>query len=64
MDGLQAAQFPVQLANPTKIQQYSGLKRTGDASDALWLAELLRLGILPTGYICPPPQRAVRDMAR
>lgn len=64
VDGLQAAQFPVQLANPAKIQQYSGLKRTGDQSDALWLAEMLRLGILPTGYIYPKEQRAVRDMAR
>ena len=45
VDGLQAAQLPVQLANPAKIQQYRGLKRTGDPSDARWL------GILPTGYI-------------
>jgi len=64
VDGLQAAHFPVQLANPAKIQQYTGLKRTGDSSDALWLAELLRLNILPTGYIYPKAQRAVRDMAR
>jgi transposase len=28
------------------------------------LAHLLRLGILPTGYICPPDERAVRDLAR
>jgi transposase len=28
------------------------------------LAHLLRLGILPTGYICPPAERAVRDLAR
>lgn len=64
VDGLQAARYPVRLANPAKIQQYNGLKRTGDASDARWLAELLRLGILPTGYIYPAQQRAVRDMAR
>jgi len=64
VDGLQAAGFPMQLANPAKIQQYSGLKRTGDPSDALWLAEMLRLGILPTGYIYPKEQRATRDMAR
>jgi len=35
VDGLEAASFPVQLANPAKIQQYSGLNRTDDASDAL-----------------------------
>jgi transposase len=64
VDGLQIADFPVLLANPAKIQQYSGLKRTGDPSDAHWLAEMLRLGILPTGYIYPKAERAVRDMAR
>ncbi len=63
-DGLQAANFPVPLANPAPIQQYSGLKRTGDPSAAVWLAEMLRLGILPTGYIYPKDQPAVRDMAR
>lgn len=64
VDGLQTAGFPMQLANPAKIQQFNGLKRTGDQSDALWLAEMLRLGILPTGSIYPKEQRAVRDMAR
>ncbi len=64
VDGLQATGFPVRLANPAKIQQSSGLKRTDDQSDACWLAEMLRLGILPTGYIYPKEQRAVRDMAR
>ena len=29
-----------------------------------WLAELLRLGILPEGYIYPPAERPVRDMLR
>ena len=64
VDGLQAADYPVRLANPAKMQQYSGLKRTDDQSDALWLAEMLRLGILPEGYIYPKAERAVRDMLR
>ncbi len=30
----------------------------------MYLAHLLRLGILPTGYIHPPAERALRDLAR
>lgn len=64
VDGLMEAGYPVRLANPSAIQQYSGLKHTDDESDAEWLAELLRLGILPTGYIYPKAQRGVRDLLR
>jgi transposase len=64
VDGLMEAGYPVRLANTTAIQQYSGLKHTDDESDAEWLAELLRLGILPTGYIYPKAQRGVRDLLR
>ena len=64
VDGLQEANYPVRLANPTAMSQYSGLKQTDDESDALWLAELLRLGILPEGYIYPKEMRPVRDMLR
>src|SRR3989442_15971809 len=56
VDGLQAADYPVHLANPAALSQYSGLKQTNDETDALWLAELLRLGILPEGYIYPPAE--------
>src|SRR5438128_1114683 len=51
VDGLRAAGYPVALANPAKIVTYSGLKQTDDKSDAFFLAELVRLNILPTGYI-------------
>jgi len=64
VDGLQAAHYPVRLANPAEMQKYSGLKQTDDETDALWLAEMLRLGILPEGYIYPPAERPVRDMLR
>jgi transposase len=64
VDGLMEAGYPVKLANTTAIQQYSGLKHTNDESDAEWLAEMLRLGILPTGYIYPKAERAVRDLLR
>lgn len=64
VDGLQAAGFQVHLANTAAIKKYEGLKHSGDEADARYLAHLLRLGILPTGTILPPDQRAVRDLAR
>ncbi|MBT9173981.1 MAG: hypothetical protein DDT21_02392 [Syntrophomonadaceae bacterium] len=64
VDGLQAAGFEVHLANTMAIKKYEGLKHSGDETDARYLAHLLRLGILPTGTILPPEQRAVRDLAR
>src|SRR4030065_375924 len=64
VDGLQAAGFKVHLANTTAIKKYEGLKHSGDETDARYLAHLLRLGVLPTGTILPPEQRAVRDLAR
>lgn len=64
VDGLQAAGFVVHLANTGAIKKYDGLKHSGDEADARQLAHLLRLGILPTGTILPPEQRATRDLAR
>ncbi len=54
----------VHLANTAAIQQYDGLKYTDDNSDARWLAHILRLGVLPHGYIYPKKERAVRDLLR
>ena len=64
VDGLQEAGYNVHLANPSAIKQYEGLKYTNDKHDAFHLAHMLRLGILPTGYIYPKEQRAVRDLLR
>jgi transposase len=64
VDGLLEADYRMHLANPAAIQQYSGLKYSDDHSDARWLAHLLRLGILPEGYIYPKAERAVRDLLR
>jgi transposase len=58
------ADYRVHLANPAAMQQYSGLKYSDDHSDARWLAHLLRLGVLPEGYIYPKAARAVRDVLR
>src|SRR2546430_3681818 len=64
VDALQAAGYQVHLANTAAIKRYEGLKHSDDEDDAAYLAQLLRLGILPGGYICPPAARAVRDLAR
>ena len=64
VDGLMDAGYRLHLANPATIQQYSGLKYTNDQSDARWLAHMLRLGVLPEGYIYPKAQRPVRDLLR
>jgi hypothetical protein len=52
------------LANTAAIVQYEGLKYADDDSDARWLAKLLRLGLLPEGYIYPKAERPVRDLLR
>jgi transposase len=64
VDSLMEAGFKVHLANTAAIQQYSGMKHTDDNSDSLWLAEMLRLNILPEGYIYPKEQRSTRDLIR
>lgn len=64
VDGLMAAGYTVHLANPAAIQKYNGLKHADDKHDAFWLAEMLRLDILPTGYIYPKDERPLRDLLR
>src|SRR6266704_4633113 len=64
VDGLRAQNYPIDLANPAKIEQYSGIKHADDKDDAYYLAELQRLNILPTGHIYDPVLRPVRDLLR
>ena len=64
VDGLEDLGYEVVLANPAGIVQYEGLKCADDKSDACFLAELLRLGILPKGFVCERRLRAVRDLLR
>jgi transposase len=64
VDGLMEEGYRVHLANPSAIQQYVGLKHVDDRHDAFWLAEMLRLGILPEGYIYPKGERPLRDLLR
>lgn len=64
VDLLMDAGYRVNLANPSAIKRYEGLKHSDDNHDAFWLAHLLRLGILPEGYIYPKEERAIRDLLR
>ena len=64
MDGLIEEGYTIHLANPSAIKQYEGLKHSDDLTDAFHLADLLRLGILRTGYIYPKEDRPVRDLLR
>jgi len=64
VDGLQELKYPVVLANPAAMQQYSGIKHADDTNDAFFLAELVRLKILPTGHIYEAQLRPVRDLLR
>lgn len=64
VDGLMDHGYEGRLVNTAAVQQYSGLKYAGDRHDAFWLAHLMRLGILPTGYICPREVRDMRDLLR
>jgi transposase len=64
VDGLMEAGYQVKLVNTSAVCQYDGLKHSDDRDDAFHLAHLLRLGILPTGYIYPKQERAVRDLLR
>lgn len=64
VDGLRDQGRDIRLANPAKMDQYAGLKSTDDASDADWLAEQVRLGILPECYVYPKEARPIRDALR
>jgi transposase len=64
VDGLMDQGYRVHLANVSAIKQYEGLTQIDDQRSAFWLANLLRLGILPTGYIYPKEERPTRDLLR
>ncbi len=64
VDGLMEAGYAVRLVNTAAVRQYEGLKYTDEEHDAFWLAHLMRLGILPTGYIYPKSEPGLRDLAR
>ena len=64
VDNLKDSDYRVHLANTSGMQKYKDLKHKDDCDDAFWLGEMLRLGILPEGYIYPKRERSVRDLLR
>src|SRR5215475_10618935 len=64
VDGLEDHGYAVVLANPARMKQYDGLKHTDDVSDAFFLCELMRLGILPISHLDNRQSRPVRDLLR
>jgi len=64
VDGLRERGYSIDLANPAKIEQYSGIKHADDKNDAFHLAELQRLNILPKAHIYDAELRPVRDLLR
>lgn len=64
VDGLKAAGYRVELVHINAARPDEGIKYRDDRTDASWLAELSRLGLLPKAYICPRPLRDVRGLLR
>ena len=64
VDLLMKEGYKVHLANTSAIQKYSGMKHADDQDDAFWLCDMLRLNILPEGYIYPGEDRPIRDLLR
>jgi transposase len=63
-DGLLEKDYQVHLAHTATLDNYARLKHSDDKSDARWLANLLRLNVLPTGYIYPAKERGLREVLR
>ena len=64
VDGLMEHGYPMRLVHTSAVPQYDGIKHGNDHTDARHLVHLLRLGILPEGYIYPREGRALRDLLR
>ncbi len=64
VDGLMEKGYRVSLAHPAGFQPYNGLKHSDDKNDSFFLTKLLKLGILPKGYIYPKEERQLRDLLR
>jgi len=54
--------FELLVVNAKDIKQVPGRKT--DVSDAEWIAELLRHGLLKSSFIPPKPIRELRDLTR
>ena len=64
VDGLMDHAYPVRLANPAAMKQYTGLKDANDDSDAGFLAELARLQHPANRvYLSPRGEACTRSLA-
>lgn len=50
------------LANPAHMRNVPG--RKSDMNDAMWIAELLAHGLLPSSFVPPAPIQELRDLTR
>jgi transposase len=64
VDGLTEAGYLVHLARPSSGGCYVAPAQGDEEWDAVYLAQLLRLGVLPSPYISPHQQRTARDISR
>lgn len=63
-DVLQEMGCGVHLAHPLGVKGYQNRRVKNDERDASLLADLLRLGSLPEGWIAPGPLRELRELVR
>jgi transposase len=54
----------VHLAHPLGVKGFAYRRVKNDVRDASDLADLLRMGRLPEGWIAPPPVRELRELVR
>src|SRR3954452_7111503 len=64
VDVLQDAGAEVHLAHPLGVKGFTYRLVKNDVRDAADLADLLRMGRLPEGWIAPPDVRALRELVR
>jgi transposase len=63
-DVLAEAGCRVHLAHPLGVKGYQNRRVKNDDRDATLLADLLRMGSLPEGWIAPPSLRELRELVR
>src|SRR3954466_3260077 len=64
VDVLKDAGAEVHLAHPLGVKGFAYRRVKNDVRDAADLADLLRMGRLPEGWIAPPAVRELREMVR
>ncbi len=63
-DVLAAEGARVHLAHPLGVKAFEYRRVKNDVLDAVDLADLLRMGRLPQGWIAPPATRELRELVR